>query len=434
MIVVNRLLSTFHSLLIFMRNNIRSKIYNLDLFLDTIEVNKYPLTISKNIVFSLTAALLLCICGHSVKAQVEQRMLLSDIQVQVEATEAINDMYNFKFEKAEKKFQWLKERYEWHPLPYFLLGLSEWWKIMPNTANKEYDKKFLAYMDSTIMISERLYKKEATKIEAAFFLSAAYGFKGRLYSTEERKQWRKSATVGKQSLNYLEVSKGNHDLSPELLFGDGLYNYFSVWVPENYPFLKPILMFFPKGDKQLGLEQLREVSRFAFYTRTEAQVFLMRILNSYENDRAGALQIGEYLYQTYPDNAYFHRYYARLLYTSGKYTKCEKVSLDILSNIDSAKVGYESNGGRYASFFLGQIYGSRRKHPLAKEAYLKAIEFAENIAAYESGYYLYSLLYLGKIQWFEGDKDKAKVNFKKIKKHAKRGDRVHKEMRIITNN
>jgi hypothetical protein len=365
-------------------------------------------------------------------AQVEQQMLLSDMQVQIEATEAVNDMYNFKFEKAEQQFRWLKQKYAWHPLPYFLLGLSEWWKIMPNTHESQYDDKFLAYMDSTIVIGERLYKNnEDRKIESAFFLAAAYGFKGRLYSSEERKQWRKAATAGKNALKYLEISKGQHDLSPELLFGDALYNYFSVWVPENYPMLKPILMFFPKGDKQTGLDQLKEVSRFAFYTRTEAQVFLMRILNNHENDRKGALQIGEYLHQTFPDNAYFHRYYARLLYSSGKYSACEKVSKDIFTKIDSGQIGYEANSGRYAGFFLGQIYGAHKDDDQAKIYYEIAIKHAEEIAALKSGYYLYSLLYLGKLQLKDGDKSSAKENFRKIKKNAKRSHGAHKGMRAV---
>jgi len=370
--------------------------------------------------------------GNLSYAQEEQKMLLTDIRVQLEANEAVNDLYNFKFAKAEQQFRWLKQKYAWHPLPYFLLGLSEWWKILPNTANKEYDEKFLAYMDSTIMVGENLYKKsEEYKVESAFFMAAAYGFKGRLYSTIDRKQWRKSATAGKKALNYLEISKGQHDLSPELLFGDALYNYFSVWVPENYPMLKPILMFFPEGDKDLGLEQLKTVARSAFYTRTEAQVFLMLILNSYENDRRGALQIGQYLHKTYPDNAYFHRYHARLLYSTGQYTACEKVSLEVLANLNSGKIGYEANSGRYVGFFLGQINQNRKKIKEAKGYYELAINYAEEIGVVESGYYLYSLLYLGKIQWNEGDKDSAKVHFKKIRKHAKRSHGSHKQMREV---
>src|SRR5690606_36585898 len=120
---------------------------------------------------------------------------------------------------------------------------------------------FLAYMDTTIMVAQNLYKKyPAYKIESAFFLAGAYGFKGRLYSDEERKNWRKAASAGKNALDYLEVCKAQEYLSPELLFGDGLYNYFSVWVKENYPSLRPILWFFPEGDKTLGLKQLKEVS------------------------------------------------------------------------------------------------------------------------------------------------------------------------------
>ena len=60
-------------------------------------------------------------------------MLLMDMNVQSECTDAVNDMYNFKFEKAEKQFQILKLKYPDHPLPYFLMGLSTWWKMMPNS-------------------------------------------------------------------------------------------------------------------------------------------------------------------------------------------------------------------------------------------------------------------------------------------------------------
>src|SRR5690349_23531809 len=204
------------------------------------------------------------------------------------------------------------------------MGLIEWWKIMHNPKDKSHDEKFLAYMDSTISVAEDLEDKDPDyKVEAAFFMAAAYGFKGRLYSDEDRKNWGKAASAGKDALDYLEMSKEKENLSIELLFGDALYNYFSIWVPENYPSLKPLLWFFPKGDKALGLKQLKEVSYNAFYTRTEAMVWLMRILNSYENDQVRAFQISQYLWKTYPDNPYFHRYYARMLYSRGMYADLE---------------------------------------------------------------------------------------------------------------
>jgi hypothetical protein len=382
----------------------------------------------KTLINTLSVSLLFSLAATGQVKKDTTIILISSTVIQMEAAQAMNDLYDFKFEKAEQQMRWFKQKYSWHPLPYFMLGLSQWWKIMPNTKETRYDDLFLAYMDSTIAVAENLYKKHPEyKIEAAFFLAAAHGFKGRLYSDEERKNWRKAAVEGKSALNYLEVCRTKEDLSPELLFGDALYNYFSVWVPENYPALKPLLWFFRKGDKALGLKQLKEVSYNAFYTRTEAMVWLMRILNSYENDQVRAFQIAEYLFQTYPNNAYFHRYYARMLYSRGMYPQLEVESKRILNLIDSAKFGYEATSGRYAAFFLGQMYDFQHKDELSKEYYLLSTKYAEQVGATESGYYLYSLIALGEINQRQGNKVEAKKYFGLVKKKAGRKDEAYKD-------
>jgi hypothetical protein len=355
-------------------------------------------------------------------------ILISDLHVQLECTQALNDLYNFNFPRAEFQFKYLKAKFPWHPLPYFLMGLIEWWKIMPNTKDTSHDDKFFAYMDSTILVGENLYKNHPPyKTESAFFLAAAYAFKGRLYADEERKNWRKAISTGTSALDYLKYSKEKEGLNPELLFGDALYNYFSVWVPENYPALKPVLWFFKKGDKALGLQQLKEVSYNAFYTRTEAMVWLMRILNSYENDQARAFQISEYLHTTYPNNPYFHRYHARMLYSMGKFGEAEPACKNILAKIDSGQVGYEGTSGRYAAFFLGQIYEARKKYDESKKYYELCIKYAEKIGATESGYYLFSMIALGEIAERQGNKAEAKRWFKDVKKKADRKDEAFKD-------
>ena len=371
------------------------------------------------------------LCNLSGAAQTKKDttiILISNIAIQLEATDALNDLYNFKFEKAEQQFRWFKQKYAWHPLPYFLLGLSEWWKIMPSLGDRSHDNRFLAYMDSTIRVAEHLHDHNPEyRTEAAFFLAAAYGFKGRLYSDEDRKEWRKAAVAGKRALHYLDECKENNNLSPELLFGDALYNYFSVWVRENYPALKPLLWFFPKGDKELGLRQLKEVSYNAFYTRTEAMVWLMRIWSSYENKNEQAQQLAEYLHQTYPDNPYFHRYFARILYARGLYGEMELECQSILARIDSGMIGYEATSGRYAAFFLGQLAEGRRRPQDARKCYLQAIQFAEQTGATDSGYYLYSLIALGEIASREGDKSTARKYFTVVKSKAGRRDEAFKD-------
>jgi len=188
-------------------------------------------------------------------------------------------------------------------------------------------------------------------------------------------------------------------------------------------------VFFPDGDKELGIKQLKSVSNNAFYTRTEAQYFLMRILSEEQNDPREAFRISEYLHQTFPDNPYFHRYYARQLYSRGKHRDAERESLEILANIDSAKTGYEATSGRYAAFFLGQIYQMRGDLAKAETNYQKAIDYAQAIDATESGYYHYSMLYLGEIAEQQNNLALAKQYYKQVKKEAKRKSRAHEKAR-----
>lgn len=353
------------------------------------------------------------------------QLLIADMTVQIEATEAMNAMYNFDFDEARKQYNWLMQKYPESPLSFFLLGLNEWWKIIPDSDIDLYDEDFHYYMDTTVTIAEAMLDIDDRRIEGAFFLAAAYAFKGRLYS--DRGQWGKAASAGRNSLKYLEISKEHSYLSPELLFGDALYNYFAVWIPENYPILRPVLAFFPDGDKELGIEQLREVSANAFYTRIEAQIFLMQILANDKRDYSAALRVVKYLFEHYPNNPYFHRYYARYLYSNHLYRELEPVSLQILERIESDWPGYEATSGRYAAFFLGQLYQSRGDRDSAKRYYEMALEFATKTGDLETGYSLYSILNLGRIARFEGDLATAKAYCRRVKKLAGRKDGVYKE-------
>jgi tetratricopeptide (TPR) repeat protein len=356
-------------------------------------------------------------------------LLIADMIVQIEATEAMNAMYNFDFKEANKRYHWLMQKHPENPLSYFLLGLNEWWKMMPDTDVKDFDYRFHYYMDTTITIAENMLDDPDKRIEGAFFLAATYGFKGRLYS--DRGQWGRASSAGSSSLKYLKISKEYSYLSPELLFGDALYNYFAVWIPENYPILRPVLAFFPDGDKELGLQQLREVSVNAFYTRIEAQIFLMQILANDKQDYAASLNIAEYLYSHYPNNPYFHRYYARYLYSLHRYKRMEPVALEILTRIDSGRFGYEETAGRYAAFFLGQSYQSRGESDKAAQYYVQAVEFSRQKDMMETGYCLYSLLSLGKIAKADNRNGDAKHYFKQVKSYASRKQSVYKEAKKL---
>ncbi len=383
--------------------------------------------------------MILCIwlAGYSV-AQGEQaeadsmiyappRYLLLDKGLQFRITKSINSMYNFDFPSAERDYAVLAIQYPNHPLPEFLVALGYWWRIEVDVTNKKYDATFVKYLDRAIAKAEVMFDADETNKEAAFFLAAGYGFQSRLYS--ERKSWTKAAWAGRNALKYMDLSRGEEEFNPELLLGDALFNYFSEWIPENYPLLRPVMALFPKGNKELGLRQLEQVANNAFYTRVEAQYFLFRLYASEEKEPFKALQISEYLHTKFPNNPYFHRSYARHLYALGRLTEAVQQSMQILERIDSKMPGYESNSGRYAAFYIAQFNERMGDRPEAKKYYLKTLSFGEESESQESGYYLHSLLQLGKIATAENNKPLAKKYFKEVKKYAKRKHPSHEAAR-----
>lgn len=338
-------------------------------------------------------------------------MLLLTSEVQIEATNAINQMYNFQFPEAEREFNYLKVKHPDHPLPDFLLGLVQWWKIVPNTQNEVYDERLIEYMDRSISKAEKIWD-DTENPEAAFFMAAAYGFKGRLHA--ERKHWARATLAAKSALKYLEYSREFADFSPELMFGDGLYNYYYHFIKQNFKLLRPVLWLFPKANKQQGIEQLEKVSYQAFYTRTEARYFLLQIY-AMENMTEKSYELAKYTHQNFPENPFFERYHARAAFMLGKLDEAMQISKSILDKIDKHQVGYEGVSGRYASYILGyyQLYIFRNPAE-AKIYFKKCMDFSVQTGSLESGYYWASVLSLARISFQEGDYDAAVDHCKEV--------------------
>ena len=328
-------------------------------------------------------------------------LLLTDRGIQIATTAAVNNMYNFNFYEAEKEFKWLKVKYPEHPLGDFMLGLNAWWKIVPDTKQTQFDDQCHYYMDEAIDKADEMLDKNKKNKEAAFFLCAAYAVKGRLYA--EREKWVKSAWAGKQSIKYLDISRGEENINPELLFGDGVYNYYSKWIHENYKSMKPLLTFFRKGDKNLGIRQLENVANNAFYSRMEARYFLIQIY-AMENNATKSLMMSRQMHALYPNNSFFHRYVARNAFSLGRLDEAEIYAKELLENLENRKYGYGANDGRYGAYILAYVNERYyRNIPQAKFFYQKCINYALENDTRESGYYVASNKALAKIAMSEKD-------------------------------
>ena len=369
----------------------------------------------------------------------DTKSILTNLDIQIEATAAINKMYNFNFDEADKEFNWLVQENKDHPLPIFLKGLSVWWKIDANSGlsdikeNKEIkklDNIFLDYMDKSISLSKKIYD-DGNIIDGAFFQAAAYGFKGRLLS--ERKKWRAAAFAGLNALKYLKEIRKDDIMIPEISFGNGLFNYYSIWISDRYPLLKPIIRLFPKGDKKLGIKQLNDAAQNSFYTRTEAQLFLVRIFSG-ENDITKATFLSKYLFETFPNNSIFHRYYTQLLYRSSNFYMCKKESLNIIENYRNKKFGYYDNDMRLAHFYLGEIFLSEKKNNDAIFNLKESLKYSNSFKNKKMGYTVYSNFLLGKIYFYMGDKNSSKKYFKTVIRISKRKNDLNTRSREYLKN
>jgi TolA-binding protein len=117
-----------------------------------------------------------------------------------------------------------------------------------------------------------------------------------------------------------------------------------------------------------------------------------------------------------------------MLYGRGGFSpEMEFQSKQIIQRIDSGMVGYEATSGRYAAFFLGQMYERRQQLDEAKKYYEMVVKYAVEIDATDSGYYLFSLIALGEISQKQGDKETAKKYFEEVKKKSNRKDEAWKD-------
>lgn len=357
---------------------------------------------------------ILTICCINIFAQkFDSTQLLTNTSVQLETIEAVDSMYNFNFEVAEKQYSWLKQQYPEHPLPYFLFALNEWWKILPNELIEEHDKTFLAYLDSAISKAKVLYKTNPKNLEASYFLSASNGFKARLYA--ERGNYSSGAVYAKKALNYLMKCKEiNDELHPEYMFGTGLYDYYREWIPENKKSLKFIMFLFPKGDKAKGIEALESVATEAFYTRVEAMRYLIKIYANYEKKPNNAWNYIKYLNEQYPNNPYFLRTKAKIAYTTGRSIDCIESCKKALNNIEENKIGFENETGRVCSYFLGNYAYIARDSSRAEKHYLNCLVFTESGPAYATGYTCTGLRNLARMAIHKKEEGLAYSYYQKI--------------------
>ena len=314
-------------------------------------------------------------------------------------------IYNMEFEKAYNCFKQMIIQYPDHPAGYCLDAMLEWWKISLYRNTTEYDNNFLSKVDRAIKVCDKLLDANPVDIKALFFKGGVIGYRGRFYAAKQ--DWIHTASDGNTALNILIECLKNAPQNYDIMLGTGLYNYFAAVLPDEYPLLKPFMLFLPSGNKQIGLAQLQAAARNARYASVEAKVVLLNIYFSFEKNYTEAQKLAEELFSKYPNNPYFHRYLGRCYVINYNIDKWDKTWRQILLNYMDKKPGYDALTARDALYYIGTVLFYKQNYNLALKYFNKCEEASRFVDKETTGFMVKTHIKLGNVYDKLGKRNQA---------------------------
>jgi tetratricopeptide (TPR) repeat protein len=329
------------------------------------------------------------------------------------AKQGIDHVYNLEFEEADKDFTELIKLRPAHPAGHFFLAMVDWWRILIDLEDESRDEKFLDALDHVIALADSMLERNPNDVEAIFFKGGALGFQGRLKF--HRNDYLGAANAGRKALPLVETAFSLDSSNHDILFGTGIYNYYAEVIPNEYPFVKPLLLFVPSGDRSKGLAQLTTAAEKGRYASTEATYFLMQTYYFYERDYAKVLDLARKLTDRYPNNMIFHRYLGRAYAAMANWPMAESVLKDIVARSRRGQRGYTAYIEREATYSLGVTLIALGKLDEALENLYRCDELSRQTDKDEpSGFMAMANLKIGNIYDLQAKRDLAIVQYKKV--------------------
>lgn len=330
-------------------------------------------------------------------------------------TKGIKQIYNIKFDSASVTFRSLMADYPNHPAGRFFLAMIDWWKILLDIDNESRDDIFFQKLEDVIYQCDEILDKDPENVDALFFKGGAIGFRGRLHANRE--SWIKAADDGREALPIVERASQLDPNNVDVQLGFGIYNYYADVIPNDYPLLRPLMIFFPDGNKQKGIEELVNAAINGKYAKYEARYFLVTLYYSYENNAYMADKYVDMLRADFPDNPTFQRWKGRVAAKMGNYAIASVVFKDFLLKAEDKKPGYNNlNAKREATYYIGLQFRYTNEPDSAKYYLEKCAEFSKLVdeGKEESGFIINAYLYLGMINDTQGFREKALEYYNKL--------------------
>lgn len=332
--------------------------------------------------------------SHSVGPERPYTMRGYDARIQ----DGIDLIYRLEFGAADAYFDAIIASEPDNPLGYFFRAMVTWWRVLIDLEDTRHDEAFYQLLETCIDVCDRRLEEDEEDFDAILFKAGSIGFRGRLRG--DRDQFLRAASDGLKCLPLLKKSRDLEPTNKDILFGQGIYNYFAEVIPRKYPIVRPVMLFLKSGDRELGLQQLEEVAVEGRYAKAEAAYFLAQIYRIFENDKARALRYLDKLYERYPQNALFHRYRARTLAELGRWDRAILRYRQVVAESQRGARGYHTRGQIEARYYLGKYAFTKNRLDEARTELETADSLSLSLGARPEdqavrGYVSLANLYLG---------------------------------------
>jgi tetratricopeptide (TPR) repeat protein len=328
----------------------------------------------------------------------------------------IDLIYQLRFAAADEHFTELIAAAPADPAGHFFLAMVGWWRVLIDLDDRTHDDQLYALLQRCIDVCDRRLQEDPDDLDAVLFKGGAVGFRGRLRG--DRHEFVRAARDALRSLPLLKKSRQLEPSNKDILFGQGIYNYFAEVIPERHRVVRPIMLFLADGDRELGLQQLEEVAREGRYARAEALYFLAQIYRMFEDDNTRALPYLVELHEMYPTNALFHRYRARTLVALGRWVEGIAQYEEISRRSRAGQVGYHARGHVESLYYIGKNAFRHRRRDTAVRSFAAADSLVGTLGADPGdatmGYAALVLLYLGMTYDELGQHDEAARCFSRV--------------------
>lgn len=338
--------------------------------------------------------------------------LASNLQSQTlsrdeQISKGIDYVYQLKFDSANAIFQTFIDNDSKDPTGYFLQSMAEWWRVFINKQDESKDDYYLSKVDKCIELCDEKLDKNENDDWVLFLKGGVIGYRGFLKSIRE--SWLGAVNDGKEGLSLLQRSFELNPQNKDAIFGVAIYNYSAEYAGERYPFLKPLLIFFPKGNKSLGLDQLRDCSVNAKYSQTEAKYVLCYVNLVYERNYGESERYALMLNAMYPQNPVFEKFLGRSYVGLAKFNESITTWRDVLAKGDSNFFGYNTKYVRQeASYYLAVSYLNTLRAEESEKYYNETIKLCNELDKdKETAYKVFSHLGLGMLSDRKGNRPEA---------------------------